>query len=328
MAELSHNTPELIPSLSSEYSSLVNKINHELANSTRSMRYVPLRGGLQVSNIAEQVSAEVVARDLDTIICVGRSRLPNPEYNDTSSRGNYTLAASCISNTVRTAELYKTAGAQGNKPEVISSGWMENKHLDTFLELPAIARQIGITVVSLCDLSVQDFRTHTDKLSLPEFEEHQLIDQFRRYPMDSEAVQMAQEMRLRGIPEESIYEEDESFDTITNFLFCRERLERTGAKNIAVVATIDHLPRIMWLADYILPDDVAVSFVESEPLLSQEDFDATCQREHKSFLAGSKWLKSVPRDPESMLNLIYNGYLNPKTRRNAADIARNVATQS
>jgi hypothetical protein len=327
VSEITRDIPEIIPAFSKEYRVLFDHISNELSNN-RHISYTPICNAHHPNDTLAQTVDALAGRDLDTIICVGRDKIQNPAYDEQLTYGNYVLGPNSLSNVERTAALYKAALAQDSTPEFIASGWMHNRHLDTFLELPTIAQQIGSTVIDLCDLSVNDFGRRVSNLSISAADKQNLLDKFRHYPKDSEATLLAQEMTIRGIPQEFIYEEDEAFDTITNLLFCRDRLERTNAQNIAIVATTDHLPRIMWLADYILPETMKLTFVESESRLNQVEFNATCAREYKSFLAGSRWLKSVSRDPESILDLIYNGYLNPKTRRTAADVAQNVATQA
>ena len=111
-------------------------------------------------------------------------------------------------------------------------------------------------------------------------------------------------------------EEPDSVDTVTNFtnsipmilanklikngynadevgLMSTEQKMKllSGSKMTAViVADIAHMPRVMWLADYLMPDNFKLVFVESRTDLDENTLQQSMEREERSFGLGSNWL--------------------------------------
>lgn len=111
-------------------------------------------------------------------------------------------------------------------------------------------------------------------------------------------------------------EEPDSVDTVTNFtnsipmilanklvkdgysadevgLMSTEQKMKllSGSKMTAViVADIAHMPRVMWLADYLMPDNFKLTFIESRTGLSEDMLQKSMEREERSFGLGSNWL--------------------------------------
>ena len=111
-------------------------------------------------------------------------------------------------------------------------------------------------------------------------------------------------------------EEPDSVDTVTNFtnsipmilanklikngynadevgLMSTEQKMKllSGSKMTAViVADIAHMPRVMWLADYLMPDNFKLVFVESRTDLDENTLQQSMEREEGSFGLGSNWL--------------------------------------
>lgn len=111
-------------------------------------------------------------------------------------------------------------------------------------------------------------------------------------------------------------EEPDSVDTVTNFtnsipmilanklikngynadevgLMSTEQKMKllSGSKMTAViVADIAHMPRVMWLADYLMPDNFKLIFIESRTGLSEDMLQKSMEREERSFGLGSNWL--------------------------------------
>lgn len=111
-------------------------------------------------------------------------------------------------------------------------------------------------------------------------------------------------------------EEPDSVDTVTNFtnsipMILSDKLikdgynaDEVGAMNTeqkvelladtemtaVIVADIAHMPRVMWLADYLMPDNFKLIFIESRTGLSEDMLQKSMEREERSFGLGSNWL--------------------------------------
>ena len=59
-----------------------------------------------------------------------------------------------------------------------------------------------------------------------------------------------------------------------------------------IVADIAHMPRVMWLADYLMPDNFKLIFIESRTGLSEDMLQKSMEREERSFNLGSNWLSN------------------------------------
>lgn len=113
-------------------------------------------------------------------------------------------------------------------------------------------------------------------------------------------------------------EEPDSVDTVTNFtnsipMILANKLARNGHSanevglmsteqkmelladsemTAVVVADIAHMPRVMWLADYLMPDNFKLIFIESRTGLSEDMLQKSMEREERSFGLGSNWLSN------------------------------------
>ena len=131
-------------------------------------------------------------------------------------------------------------------------------------------------------------------------------------------------------------EESDSVDTVTNFtnsipmilanklikngynadevgLMSTEQKMKllSGSKMTAViVADIAHMPRVMWLADYLMPDNFKLVFVESRTDLDENTLQQSMEREELSFGRGSNWLSNEmgTRNPAKVGELADNAY--------------------
>ena len=131
-------------------------------------------------------------------------------------------------------------------------------------------------------------------------------------------------------------EEPDSVDTVTNFtnsipmilanklikngynadevgLMSTEQKMKllSGSKMTAViVADIAHMPRVMWLADYLMPDNFKLVFVESRTDLDENTLQQSMEREELSFGRGSNWLSNEmgTRNPAKVGELADNAY--------------------
>ena len=131
-------------------------------------------------------------------------------------------------------------------------------------------------------------------------------------------------------------EEPDSVDTVTNFtnsipMILSDKLikdgynaDEVGAMNTeqkvelladtemtaVIVADIAHMPRVMWLADYLMPDNFKLIFIESRTGLSEDMLQKSMRREERSFGLGSNWLSNQmgTRDPAKVGKKADNAY--------------------
>ena len=116
-------------------------------------------------------------------------------------------------------------------------------------------------------------------------------------------------------------EEPDSVDTVTNFtnsipMILANKLIKNGYNadevglmsteqkmklladsemTAVIVADIAHMPRVMWLADYLMPDNFKLIFIESRTGLSEDMLQKSMEREERSFGLGSNWLSNQMR---------------------------------
>ena len=116
-------------------------------------------------------------------------------------------------------------------------------------------------------------------------------------------------------------EEPDSVDTVTNFtnsipMILANKLVRDGYSadevglmsteqkmelladsemTAVIVADTAHMPRVMWLADYLMPDNFKIIFIESRTGLSEDMLQKSMEREERSFGLGSNWLSNQMR---------------------------------
>lgn len=131
-------------------------------------------------------------------------------------------------------------------------------------------------------------------------------------------------------------EEPDSVDTVTNFtnsipMILANKLVRDGYNadevglmsteqkmklladsemTAVIVADTAHMPRVMWLADYLMPDNFKLIFIESRTGLSEDMLQKSMRREERSFGLGSNWLSNQmgTRDPAKVGKKADNAY--------------------
>ena len=131
-------------------------------------------------------------------------------------------------------------------------------------------------------------------------------------------------------------EEPDSVDTVTNFtnsipMILSNELTKNGytadevgamsteqkmellansEMTAVIVADIAHMPRVMWLADYLMPDNFKLVFVESRTDLDENTLQQSMEREERSFMLGSNWLSNQmgTRNPAKVGELADNAY--------------------
>ena len=131
-------------------------------------------------------------------------------------------------------------------------------------------------------------------------------------------------------------EEPDSVDTVTNFtnsipMILSDKLIKNGYNADEVgamsteqkmelladtemtavfVADIAHMPRVMWLADYLMPDNFKLVFVESRTDLDEETLQKSMEREKRSLKLTRNWLPNQmgTRNPAKVGKLADEAY--------------------
>lgn len=170
-----------------------------------------------------------------------------------------------------------------------------------------------------------------------------ILAEYTDYPRISTSRLMAERAIELGVTPSAVHEEDGAVDTITNILNVTSMFKTingnhdfytnhtpeasrdlTEVKHVIIVAGSDHLPRIAWIADHILPEDIVITLVESQPSLTQQAFDASCARERLSFLKGMQWIGHTNNATqiESITEAGYFGTDRPSARQIAFRITQ------
>ena len=131
-------------------------------------------------------------------------------------------------------------------------------------------------------------------------------------------------------------EEPDSVDTVTNFtnsipIILSKQLIKEGydadevglmsteqkmellagtEMTVVIVADIAHMPRVMWLADYLMPDNFKLVFVESRTDLDEETLRRSMEREERSLKLTRNWLPNQmgTRNPAKVGELADKAY--------------------
>lgn len=131
-------------------------------------------------------------------------------------------------------------------------------------------------------------------------------------------------------------EEPDSVDTVTNFtnsipIILSKQLIKEGydadevgamsteqkmelladtEMTAVFVADIAHMPRVMWLADYLMPDNFKLVFVESRTDLDEETLQESMEREERSLKLTRNWLPNQmgTRNPAKVGELADKAY--------------------
>ena len=131
-------------------------------------------------------------------------------------------------------------------------------------------------------------------------------------------------------------EEPDSVDTVTNFtnsipIILSKQLIKEGydadevgamsteqkmelladtEMTAVFVADIAHMPRVMWLADYLMPDNFKLVFVESRTDLDEETLQKSMKREERSLNLTRNWLPNQmgTRNPAKVGELADKAY--------------------
>ncbi len=111
----------------------------------------------------------------------------------------------------------------------------------------------------------------------------------------SEARQMMKFALSLGVPKKAILIEDEAKDTIGNAYFTMIRhLEPNNWKNIVVVSSDFHMPRVEYIFNKFLGNKYSVSFVSSNSGLSAADYQDKWFEDQEITLRCHQWLEGIP----------------------------------
>lgn len=365
------NTPEThtpINLASETYRHLVTEVDAGLAPH-HDITYIPLKADQQpteAKNIHYGTPDELEAKlaHTDAIICISRDEDLNPDYTDQYPDRNITLTPSGEANIDKAVELFHLARAQGNEDVTfVATGRMHNRAIRMMLALPVIAEAIGINAEDAYHTPQERFRQLLDEEFRPEALDNLQLDmhdpqvaasrqavdailasasedqtpadaiwrEYQRYPRITTSRLMLERAVERGIPLESIVEEDGAVDTISNMLnvahmiAAGDPVAHKTITDVTIVAGSDHLPRTTWIADHILPGGITITSVEADPALSQEAYDASCVREAGSFRKGCLSWISGTRDIHELDKLVEAGYFGVD-RKESHELAHNIAT--
>ena len=79
---------------------------------------------------------------------------------------------------------------------------------------------------------------------------------------------------------------------------------------VVIVADIAHMPRVMWLADYLRPNNFRLVFVESRTNLDEDALQKSMEREERSLKLTRNWLPNQmgTRNPAKVGELADKAY--------------------
>lgn len=113
-------------------------------------------------------------------------------------------------------------------------------------------------------------------------------------PTRSESKAMKEYAVELGVPEQAIIEESKSMDTIGNVYFTKKDIvEKKGFKNIVVVASEDHMPRVEYLFEKIYGEAYTLKFVISERVIDDASYEKELAHESNSMAITHRWLDSL-----------------------------------
>ena len=129
-------------------------------------------------------------------------------------------------------------------------------------------------------------------------------------PDITEAKAMYYYANQLGLDEGSIITEEKSVDTATNVYFTKKDIcEPRRWRDIIVVASDDHMPRVQYLFDRIYGPKYLVNFVVNDRVLGDESYEIEIEHEANSMKLTEKWLDSVePGDDEAIWNIVLKNH--------------------
>jgi len=123
---------------------------------------------------------------------------------------------------------------------------------------------------------------------------------FAIQPKWSEATAMKKYAIELGVPASAIIEESKSMDTIGNVYFTKQQIcelakksEDGRFKNITVVASDEHMPRIHYLFEKIYGPVYRFDFVVSDRVIDDASYAKELQHEQNSMTITHQWLDGM-----------------------------------
>ena len=125
-------------------------------------------------------------------------------------------------------------------------------------------------------------------------------------PTGSESKAMKEYAMELGIPEQAIIEESKSMDTIGNVYFTKKDIvEQKGFKDIVVVASEDHMPRVKYLFEKIYGKAYNLKFAISERVIDDASYEREMAHESNSMAITHQWLDPLkPGDDAAVWKLM------------------------
>jgi hypothetical protein len=125
-------------------------------------------------------------------------------------------------------------------------------------------------------------------------------------PLRTEASAMKDYARILGVPESRIILEDRAVDTIGNALFTKTAvLVPRGWRNLIVVSSPDHLPRVEYVFRHVLGPGYNLEFMPSDNVLSGVDYTDSVQRELRAAQITREFFAGIqPGDHKGILKML------------------------
>ena len=117
-------------------------------------------------------------------------------------------------------------------------------------------------------------------------------------PPYSEAVAMKKYATQLGVPEDSIFTEDASKDTIGNIYFTKQICQSHNWHNLVFVASEEHMPRIQYLVDKIYGPNYTCEFITSARVLDSMAYEQATLHEDKSMRITKDWFDAIAAGDE------------------------------
>ena len=135
------------------------------------------------------------------------------------------------------------------------------------------------------------------------------LDWLKKVPPIHEAEAMKNHALFLGIPHEDILIEDDSKDTLGNAYFVKVSiLEKNNWKNIIVVTSDYHLPRVKIIFNTVLGPDYTIEYVESKNIFTEEEKQVWKESEAKTIEVSNKIINIdiiKPGDTEEIKNILF-----------------------
>lgn len=210
---------------------------------------------------------------------------------------------------VCTRALRRIYEARGVDPDIASSSELTNALLDEYEKYPRISTSTLMKELMLRDVAdqllssgvaadkvgelVQELDAHTD-------EEPDSVDTVTNF---TNSIPM--------ILSNKLIKDGHDADEV-GLMSAKQKMELLADTEMTavIVADIAHMPRVMWLADYLMPDNFKLVFVESRTDLDEDALQKSMEREERSLNLTRNWLPNQmgTRNPAKVGELADKAY--------------------